>query len=356
MQAEYDIIRRARDLLATLPKSSANESTKAGYIRAMQRLFAGGRSVTTLIAAAMNTRKISTWFARKAAIKHASRDLVERLLHQQDQLQRVLRSTPVDDPQWAEWRSVVRSLGQWSTLLQTVHEAPAIPKEGRKNRHSKRQDMKGLPGDWRERIVERMPNYAPAVLVAAVAGCRPDELVTGVRMSIEGGKLVAFIQGSKSGEKSGQPWRRLYWSLDSKSALVQALVATINQEQVNEGMMVQIKNAKAFSGAMRSAGKRAWPTRSASLTPYCFRHQAAADMKASGGLSSGDISAALGHLSDVTKSTYGHYSTGHAGGVAPIRVDAARPVKIRQTSAASQRKTADIKTNRVRSAGRARLA
>jgi integrase len=65
------------------------------------------------------------------------------------------------------------------------------------------------------------------------------------------------------------------------------------------------------------------------ITPYCFRHQAASDMKADGQLDSGAISAALGHLSDATKSTYGHANMCKGRGVAPARVTAARAVKLR---------------------------
>lgn len=57
---------------------------------------------------------------------------------------------------------------------------------------------------------------------------------------------------------------------------------------------------------MSNAAAREWPKRKTTLTPYCFRHQLAADMKASEQLDSEEISAALGHLSDATKSTYGH--------------------------------------------------
>jgi len=55
----------------------------------------------------------------------------------------------------------------------------------------------------------------------------------------------------------------------------------------------------------------------------------AADMKADGHLDSGEISAALGHLSDATKSTYGHANMCKGRGVAPARVTAAREVKAR---------------------------
>ena len=74
---------------------------------------------------------------------------------------------------------------------------------------------------------------------------------------------------------------------------------------------------------------------------YAERHQAAADMKASGSLSSGEISAALGHVSDVTKSTYGHANMGRkSGGVAPSQVEAARPVQTKAPSKAAAKRVA----------------
>jgi integrase len=72
-----------------------------------------------------------------------------------------------------------------------------------------------------------------------------------------------------------------------------------------------------------------WPKRKKTVTPYCFRHQLAADMKAGGRLDNGEISAALGHLSDATKSTYGHANMCKERSLAPARVTAAREVKVR---------------------------
>jgi integrase len=80
---------------------------------------------------------------------------------------------------------------------------------------------------------------------------------------------------------------------------------------------------------MSNAAAREWPRRKTTVTPYCFGHQIAADMKADGQLDSGEISAALGHLSDATKSTYGHAKMSKGRGVALARVIAARPVKMR---------------------------
>jgi integrase len=337
MRAGFETVKKARSLLETITKSTANDKTKASYMSTTRAIFAGARTAESLIAAAMNTRKTSTWGARSAAMKYRTRDLIERLLQQQDQMQRALRSVAQDDPRWAQWGGVVRDIRVWATLLEALKKAE-FPPEGRVRRHSKRQDMRGLPVDWRERIISRMPNYAPAALVAALTGCRPAELVMGVKLSIQDGELIAYIRGAKETEKTGQPWRKMCWPIDSTAPLVRAAIELLNEERVG-GRIVQIQNARAFSGAVRSAGKREWPTRLASLTPYCFRHQAAADMKLAG-TDSSDISAALGHCVDVTKSTYGHVGMGHAGGVAPSRVEAARPVRIKPLSKAATERAA----------------
>ena len=115
---EFDTIKNARSLLQAIPKSSANDKTKEGYVRVMRQLFDGAMTPKALIEATANTQKISTWFARKAAVTHATRDLLERLLHQQDLTQRVLRGVESDDPRWTDWRRSVeaRELNRYRRL------------------------------------------------------------------------------------------------------------------------------------------------------------------------------------------------------------------------------------------------
>jgi integrase len=93
-------------------------------------------------------------------------------------------------------------------------------------------------------------------------------------------------------------------------------------------LSVTIANASNFSKSMSNAAARQGLKRTTTVTSYCFRHQLAADMKADGRLDSGEISAALGYLSDATKSTYGHANMRKGGGLAPARVTAVRPIKI----------------------------
>lgn len=234
-------------------------------------------------------------------------------------------------PDLLPWKQTVKRLNTFRQLLEETRSAE-LPLEGRIDRHTKRQDMKGLPIDWRERIARRMPKYSQAVMVAAITGCRPSELVMGVRMSIEDGKLVALIKGAKvdeDGEK-GQEWRRLSWTVNQDNEMIRELVRLI---QLSSGeLMVGIESASNFSKAVSNAAAREWPKRKASITPYCFRHQLAADMKADGNLDGGEISAALGHVSDITKSTYGHANMSRGCSFAPLKVSAARVVRTKAKS------------------------
>jgi integrase len=89
-------------------------------------------------------------------------------------------------------------------------------------------------------------------------------------------------------------------------------------------LFVKIESAKAFSGAVRSAGRRAFPGFSQEITPYSMRHQMASDMKAA---DLGDeISQALGHSASDTKGSYGSFELGN-GLMAPDHVAAARSIK-----------------------------
>lgn len=329
---EYDIIKRARAALADQP-ASPSERTVAGYVARARRIMeqAGkGAEIADLIAEAKRTRSASTWFTRRAALAFMFRRGIEGLLTEQDRAQRALKAggTSVDSPAWDSWRTMIGQLRKLVDWHETLQREPGPPHDARRPRHSKRKDLRGLPDDWREKLVARMPAYRLAVLTEAVTGCRPAELVNGVQLEIQGEHLVATIQGVKVTALSGQPWRRLAWPVNSPSPLVQQLV-----EEVRAGaVLAKIEDAKRYSSAVRAAGGREWPRRRASMSPYCFRHAFASDMKASG-MDDATISQALGHCADVARRYYGTWQQGSAGGgVAPKSVAAARAVKIAQES------------------------
>jgi integrase len=330
MQEQYDAIKQARALLAKTPKSTARQTTADDYRAKVERLRERTQDAGTfnaLITEALKTAKKTSWQALRAALLFTARNTLEQQMANQDKLQRAIKAQEAIGlkPNWAPWEDLVRTVENSRQALQAVLNAE-LPMEGRINRHTKRQDMKGLPDNWRQQVIERMPTYRLAALTAAVTGCRPAELVGGVKMTIEDGMLRAHIIGAKVDvdKGKGQEWRRLSWPLDHASDLVQDLVKAT--QEAGGALVAQIANASNFSKSMSNASARVWPRRKAAITPYCMRHQAASDFKASG-MSSGEVSAALGHLSDVTKSTYGHANMSRSGGVAPKRVESARPVK-----------------------------
>ena len=332
MQDQYDAIKQARALLTATPKSRARQTTVDDYRAKVERLRERTQDAGTfnaLIAQALNTAKKTSWQALRAALLFTARANLEDAMTRQDQVQRAVKAQEALGlkPSWEPWKDLVQTVQNTRQALQSVLDAE-LPMEGRVARHTKRQDMKGLPDDWRQKVIERMPSYRLAALTAAVTGCRPAELVGGVEVTIKDGMLTAHIIGAKVDVEKGkgQEWRRLSWPLDHASDLVQELVRAT--QGPGGALVVKIASASNFSKAMSNAAGRCWPRRKTAITPYCMRHQAASDFKASG-MSSSEVSAALGHLSDVTKSTYGHANMSRSGGVAPKRVESARPVKIK---------------------------
>jgi hypothetical protein len=297
----------------------------------------GGGPFDGAIAEALKTAKKSSWQACRAALLYCARRELEDHLAQQDKLQNACKAMEAigGTAPWGSWTARVELVLQCTQAIEAVLAA-SLPIEGRVDRHTKRQDMAGLPPDWRELVVARMPAYRSAALTAAVTGCRPAELASGVQLRIEGGMLVALVRGAKVdvARGKGQEWRRLEWPLNHPSELVHALVGEV--ARAGGALLVTIASASNFSKSMSNAAVREWPKRKTTVTPYCFRHQLAADMKADGQLDSGEISAALGHLSDATKSTYGHANMCKGRGVAPARVTAARQVKARAAAKIKQ--------------------
>lgn len=301
-------------------------TTLAQYERDARRLLATGDPW----AAAAATTKRSTWLARKSALLSVAGREVEQLLQSQDRLQRIADKSPEVMSQWADQIARLRA---WSRVLTTRPTTDPLPKVER--RQSKRAGLSKLPEDWREQLAKRLPTWRMPYLVAACTGARPSEIGKGIEVRIEGDDLVATIKGAKGGPYSGQKYRELRWSIVAgMPELVRQLAKEVHQAGgrlvVDYAGRDNPDPAKAFSGAMRQAGKRAFPGHKLTLTPYSLRHATASDLKASG-LSDAQQSAALGHQVAETKGTYGHHKLAKGRSVAPKKVRATTPVRGGQT-------------------------
>jgi integrase len=307
------IISAARQLLEQLPPSNASTATKKAYKRELHRLITNSKARTPdqLWAAICTTQSKRTYYRRVAAVTHGLRNMIEEALEQ-------------------ERIGILEfSIGMHARLLEDKGVCPiADPKP----RHSKRQDLRGLPVDWRESLLSALSEsqFRCAYLVSAVSGCRPAELEAGVAVAISGTSLTVRIKGAKVKNTQGQPWREITYEIDSDAhELVQALYKEIARNApIHAGfgeLEVKVENKAGFTSAIRRAGRHIWPKRRSEITPYCLRHAAASDWKA--GLSADEVSAALGHLSPDTKRLYGQSQMSKAGGLRPVAVQADRQVK-----------------------------
>jgi hypothetical protein len=111
MQDHYEMIKRARAILAATPKSEVSESTAADYLRKVRRLRARGRHhggglFDGAISEALKTTKKSSWQASRAALLHCARAGLEGYLTQQDQVQRACRAADLlgQPAQWDLWK------------------------------------------------------------------------------------------------------------------------------------------------------------------------------------------------------------------------------------------------------------
>jgi integrase len=77
-------------------------------------------------------------------------------------------------------------------------------------------------------------------------------------------------------------------------------------------------------------GKSTFPRLRTRVSPYCFRHQVASDLKADPSVSLEDAAKVMGHLSDYSIGSYGHPAHGRKGQGGRVRapfVQAARSIK-----------------------------
>ena len=191
--------------------------------------------------------------------------------------------------------------------------------------HSKRSRLRGLSVNWRTQMfqgVKGTSKYKDVVAVLSATGARPSEFENGISVALEStGSLRFTIVGTKThGGKYGQAERS--FSVKADRLELEYLANRINE---NGGPMSVTAAAGALSDKIRQLSEKVFPTLRSSVSAYVFRHQVAADLKASG-LPDEEVSAALGHSSDETKRYYGTAQSARApGGVSGIR--ASQPVR-----------------------------
>jgi hypothetical protein len=210
---------------------------------------------------------------------------------------------------------------------------------------AKKSALKFLPSNWRENMWERAsqpewrearPQLLPALAVLSLTGCRPSEIEHGVTMLLRGDLLVMEITGAKctdaGGRERGQPKRRYGFKIADANAdpallFLQTLAARNKVGGIGQCRITH--NADYLYNSVVELGKSVFPKLRTRVSPYCFRHQMASDLKADPAVRLEDAASYMGHLSDYSIGKYGHSVHGRKGGrrVRSVVVQTSRPIK-----------------------------
>lgn len=194
----------------------------------------------------------------------------------------------------------------WADVLQIESDAQKNKERyddgewtGKKQfRNGKKASIKKLPDDWHLKLCNLMANHkhSIAVRILACTGCRPCEVVRGIRVYRDQNGINFHIKGAKfkADDERGQEWRILTIPLDHP------IGSTIDDGEY------QASSAESLTKAItRKATKLGYE----GVSAYSFRHQMASNMKFSK-YSKMEIANALGHISTATQEGYGNSGAG----------------------------------------------
>ncbi|NMV37021.1 site-specific integrase [Ralstonia insidiosa] len=209
---------------------------------------------------------------------------------------------------------------------------------------AKKSALKLLPPTWREDMFSRAsqpdwrqsrPQLPSALALLWVIGCRPAEIERGVRISYCNGALLIAVSGAKCNEEKGKErgirTRAYKFEIGPASDTHPALLTLCEYAEQNarDGEALVTHKADYLYNSVTALGKAVFPKLRTRVSPYCFRHQIASDLKADPDVPLEDAAMFMGHLSDYSIGRYGRAAHGKrgTGRVKPLAVRASQPVK-----------------------------
>lgn len=198
---------------------------------------------------------------------------------------------------------------------------------------AKKPSLKVLPPDWREtlwrqacepRWRESRPQLLPALAVLWLTGCRSAELAAGAQVAVRAGRLLIKLRGAKcidaGGRQRGQPTRIIGFATDDDANPALTYLYAMSANHTIDGTaQFNIAHDKDYLyNSVVQLGKSAFPKLRTRISPNCFRHQVASDMKADPEISLEHAAKVMGHLSDYSIGKYGHAAHGRKGKIGKI--------------------------------------
>lgn len=317
----FALVRNARAALSALPERKISDKTQKKY----QSLFASmvqGKQRPEQIA---GTRR--SYYVYRAALNYVVPGLIRERLQAADRAFKAKAG--------ADWWSHILMLRRLLGLLQEYSPDPERGNLTQRARsqipvprgisQSKRGGLKKLPDNWRDIFWQSVPEnsvYRAAIALSILTGVRPAELVSGVKVANgECNTLVVTIRGAKTqGGKYGQVARQLTIACETPMAgFLRREIGTTTS------MVIKIRDARLFGNQVSAYSKKCWPGRQAKISPYSFRHQFAADLKAVGDPDT--VSLALGHAVADTAQHYGTARQARGGGARVLAVATTRELR-----------------------------
>ena len=273
---------------------------KSELLRARFDMTSGDRLVRWQEAIAHYAASSNSFFLMRAAAMWSIRRGLQSLMQESDF---VVLKRPLDARTIATLNKLASALDDIQ-MLKGIDRTQLLQATGQTSKkvHSKRQDLRKLPPDWKSQVLNRAARsetYRCAIGILELTGIRPAELVHGVSVTIDDGKAVVRVnKGAKHSSGTGQAWREFHLP-------VHELPEDIREQLWNGSIDVDVS---IFSAAgMRSFLQKAsrelgYPV---NVSAYCYRHSFAEALRENGWRPH-EIGAALGHVSAETQAMYGN--------------------------------------------------
>lgn len=320
-QRAFDVVRRARAIAKDLPERVISEATAKGYRAEVERMRRRRELPET------GTQSKRTYYRRRAALNFVLSESLAATLAEQDRAQRA--------GDMSAWQAHVEYLAAACELLyryppQLEHGEALLDGRARPGREcpiadpkpkkSKRSGLARLPADWRQQMWCAAPAESPyrhALAVMHLCGARPSELQFGVQIVADVDRdgrdcLHISVTGAKRGVdgRHGREMRTITVAVDNAQAiwLWQQVAAA------HGGLTVSISSPKRLADEVTRIGRKLWPRKRETVTPYSYRHQFAADLKQAFPEDWDTVAAGLGHSVPETQRLYGRSQQARPGG------------------------------------------
>lgn len=346
VQQAYEIVRRARTLMATIkderdraktpaPSDGSREDYAGDVTVLLQRASAAPETKDrpAILTALVHYAPSGSFSKMRSAAMHQARSQVTALLAEQDRLRRLA-------PRSNAWGDAIIKLGRGLRLLQDIRSLTRRKALQMTNAHarppqSKKNVLRLADAGWRERYFSETATseqYRHACFLLAAVGMRPQELMTGVMLQRVGDRVSVRIEGAKVTQHAGQKWRQMFVPVEQFPSWFGAEQLTVpTRFSAPKDPMRTFLHSLSSKVFPPTPGKKELV-----LSAYVLRHCVATDLWQNG-WSVAEIAAVLGERVEKTAARYGLRTRGAKWRKPDVRVirgevTTAMPVRLRATN------------------------